>query len=136
MGRNRKAALVGLVAMMSMLGVLAPASADHVAIDIIPDSPHNAIKTLQAIVPVAVLGSATLDVADVDADSLCFGSAERPRARNCSPEDGLRVRDTNGDGFADLRSGSPSPGRGFARTTRAHAWTGHWPAAQRSKRAT
>jgi hypothetical protein len=69
-----------------------------VAIDVRPGSRRNRIHPgRRELVPVALLGSADLDVADVDATSLAFGpdGTEPWRGR-------VARRDVNGDGLDDL----------------------------------
>jgi hypothetical protein len=69
-----------------------------VDIDIKPDSDPNPINlSEEGVVPVAILGSDTFDVADVDVTILAFGSAVSFVHRN-----GPHYEDVNRDGFADL----------------------------------
>ncbi len=67
-------------------------------IDIKPGSFPNSINPKSnGVVPVAILGGATFDVTEVDADSLAFGPAGATRAHTSA-----HVEDVNGDGFDDL----------------------------------
>jgi hypothetical protein len=60
---------------------------------------HNPINPLgRGVVPVAILGSDTFDVTDVDASTLAFGSAGAPLAHRNGPHS----KDANHDGFTDL----------------------------------
>ncbi len=74
---------------------------EEIAIDIKPGSDPNCFHINgHGVVPVAILGSETLDVLDVDAASLLFeGLVVRVRSNKgplCS------IEDTNGDSFSDL----------------------------------
>lgn len=71
------------------------------AINIRPGSERNPVNPMgQGKIPVAILGSADFDVAEVDVDSLAFGPAGAPPAERPRP----RRRDVNRDGFTDLVS--------------------------------
>jgi hypothetical protein len=71
----------------------------EVDIDIKPGSDVNPINPRsRGVIPVAILGSDTFDVADVDASTLAFGPDRAPLAQG----GGLQVVDVNGDGFPDL----------------------------------
>ncbi len=79
-----------------------------VEIDIKPGSDSNPLNpSLRGIVPVALLGSQTFDVTDVDPDSLVFG----PNGAGARHE---AVEDVNGDGLADLVSHHPVRDTGIA----------------------
>jgi arylsulfatase A-like enzyme len=71
----------------------------EVAIDIKPDSDLNSINpSLQGDLPVALLGSDSFDVADVDVTTLAFAPGGAPIDHSQGPH----FEDLNGDGFTDL----------------------------------
>jgi len=70
-----------------------------VEIDIKPGSDPNAINpSLAGDLPVAILGSETFDVADVDVTTLAFG----PNGAAFDHSHGPHFEDLNGDGLTDL----------------------------------
>jgi hypothetical protein len=70
-----------------------------VDIDIKPGSDPNSINpSLEGGVPVAILGSGSFDVADVDVTTLAFG----PDGAAFDHSHGPHFEDLNGDGFTDL----------------------------------
>ena len=86
-------------------GIAAFATADPVhrlatvGVDIKPGSDPNAINPKsRGVVPVALLGSDTFDVADVDVTTLAFGPDGAPLAHRNGPHD----KDANHDGLDDL----------------------------------
>jgi hypothetical protein len=70
-----------------------------VEIDIRPGSDPNTVNpSLERDLPVAILGSDTFDVSDVDAMTLAFGPGGAPIDHSQGPH----FEDSNGDSFADL----------------------------------
>lgn len=79
------------------------------AIDIQPGSDENRILlTAPGLVPVAILGSDTFDVADVDVTTLLFEGAAPIHRR------GGHLEDVNDDGLTDLLSHYATPETGIA----------------------
>jgi len=76
-------------------------SSIEVGIDIKPGSDPNAINLkLNGVVPVAILGSSTFDVADVDPSTVLFAGAA-PEQKGKSGNTGS-FEDVNVDGYLDL----------------------------------
>jgi uncharacterized membrane protein len=99
-GRNPSAANEAWIAVL-------PPATTQVAIDIRPESDTNVVNPLsRGVIPVAILGSDTFEVADVDVTTLAFGpDAAAPSHDLTKP--GVfadHLRDVNDDGFADLVS--------------------------------
>jgi hypothetical protein len=70
-----------------------------VVVDIKPESDPNSINpSLEGDLPVAILGSETFDVADVDVTKLAFGPSGAPLDHSHGPH----FEDVNGDGLTDL----------------------------------
>jgi choice-of-anchor B domain-containing protein len=70
-----------------------------VAIDVEPHDPDNVVRPWRhGVGPVAILGSDTFDVADVDPDTLAYG----PDGARPLHGFGSRIRDVDRDGFDDL----------------------------------
>jgi hypothetical protein len=75
------------------------AGALAVEVDIKPYSHKNPINPFsKGVIPVAILGSAKFDVADVDPTTLAFGPDAAPLAHPNGPH----FWDLNADGFTDL----------------------------------
>jgi hypothetical protein len=71
------------------------------AIDIKPGSDPNSINPMsRGVIPVAILGSDTFDVTDVDATTLAFG----PDGAALAHRNGPHFEDVNGDEITDLVS--------------------------------
>jgi len=78
-----------------------------VDIDIKPGSDPNSINTKSmGLVPVAILGSPTLDVTEIDVSTLVFGPAVATPVHDLSDPETYNghIQDVNDDGFLDLVS--------------------------------
>jgi hypothetical protein len=81
----------------------------RVAIDIKPGGDPNAINPdSNGVIPVAILGSDSFDVNDVDVSTLAFGP------EGAAPREGGHFEDVNGDGLTDLVSHYPTVETGIA----------------------
>jgi len=82
-----------------VLDDLAFAAAIEVDVDIKPHNDRNRIRpTSRGMIRVAILGSESFDVSDVDVDTLAFGPRGASRAHSRGPH----FRDVNRDGWMDL----------------------------------
>ena len=76
-----------------------------------PGSEINSINPMsRGVLPVAILGSNTFDIRDVDVTTLAFGPAGAPPAH----KKGGHLVDLNGDGLKDLLSHFATPETGIA----------------------
>jgi len=81
------------------------APAVEVEIDIKPGSDRNPINPYaRGLLPVAILGSDSFDVANIDVTTLAFGPSKTEPAHDLTQPDvwADHTRDANGDGFVDL----------------------------------
>jgi hypothetical protein len=70
-----------------------------VELDIRPGGDVNRLNpNVNGVLPVAILGSESFDVAEVDATTLAFG----PSGASLAHRNGPHFEDVNGDGFTDL----------------------------------
>jgi hypothetical protein len=70
-----------------------------ISVDVKPDDPSNSINPFsRGVVPIALLGSESFDVADVDTDTLRFGPGQGEIAHRSGPH----LVDIDGDGLMDL----------------------------------
>ncbi len=82
-----------------------PTSSVSVDIDIKPGIDPNSINLRSmGVVPVAILGSDTFDVTDVDVTTLMFGTASPAHDLTDSDTYNEHIQDVNDDGFLDLVS--------------------------------
>ncbi len=83
---------------------------EEAATDILPGNPLNPVNPeSQGIIPVAILGSAAFDAADVDITTLAFGPDLAAPAHRA----GGHFADFNGDGYRDILSHYSIPETGL-----------------------
>jgi hypothetical protein len=93
-------------------------SAEEIEIDIKPGSDPNPINpNSKGVIPVAILGSSSFDVASVDVTSLAFGPDEATPAHDLTDPVVYadHLKDVNGDGFTDLVSHYRTQDTGIAK---------------------
>lgn len=84
--------------MMGLDGIVLGSTVLEVEVDVKPGSKENVINTKsRGVVPVAILGSAGLDVRQIDVSALRFGPKEASEAHGRG-----HYEDVNGDGALDL----------------------------------
>jgi hypothetical protein len=75
----------------------------HAAIDVKPGSYPNTINLrTKGLLPVALLGSASFDVGEVETDSVRFGRHQHESADAGAAAVRFNFDDANGDGYLDL----------------------------------
>ena len=102
---NTKFALMAIPFLLAIMvlgtSTLAFAGIGDVEIDIKPGSDPNSVNpNSRGVIPVAILGSETLDVTEVDPTTITFMAADDTAGTN-SPV-GFGFEDVNDDGYLDL----------------------------------
>lgn len=76
-------------------------SVQQVEIDVKPGAGDNCFNVNgHGVIPVAILGSDSIDVSSIDASSLSFGGLQLRIRGNNNPQCG--IEDANGDGYLDM----------------------------------
>ncbi len=97
----------------------------EVDIDIKPGSDPNSINPKsKGVIPVAILGSSTFDVADVDVTTLDFEGASPAHDLTDSVVYAEHLQDVNGDGYMDLVSHYRTQATGIAKPDTSATLTG------------
>ena len=109
MKRIQRILILVLALVALLLTVTAVQATASVRVTIKPGGDPNSINPAsRGVIPVAILGSADYDVAEVDVTTLRFGpvGSTTPRENGAAPmhRDGGHMEDVNDDGFMDLVS--------------------------------